>query len=331
MTTYKGTKGNKILTLASDPPTPIAGQVWYNSTTYALKGALTGTVGAWASGGTLNTGRSGAGGFGTQTAAFVIGGAVGPPISSAFEIYDGTSWTTSPASLSVATYSLGCAGKGTATAGLSFGGKTTAVTGVTDSWNGTSWSEVAEMSVARQYIGGVGVQGDALATGGYAPPSTVTNVEKWNGTAWSEVAEMNSSRFLSGCACGVSTAAIAAGGYLQPASAVSALVETYNGTAWTEITELLTAKDKKSTFGIQTLAISVGGEPASALTESWNGTSWTEVADLATARYYMASSGSSSTAATVAGGGEAPSPGSVPASTEEWTVPDIVIKTVATS
>ena len=36
MATYKGIKGVKVQSLASDP-TLVEGQVWYNTTTYALK------------------------------------------------------------------------------------------------------------------------------------------------------------------------------------------------------------------------------------------------------------------------------------------------------
>ena len=329
MTTYKGTKGFKIQNLASDPPTPIAGQVWYNSTTYALKGALAGTVGAWSSGGAMNNGRSAAGGFGTQTSAFVIGGNL-PAVTAEMETYNGSSWTVSPAALGAATTQVTAAGKGTATAGLSYGGGLPTATTNTESWNGTAWSEVNALNTARIFLGGVGVQGAALAISGLAPAGT--SVEKWDGTSWTEVAEMNSGRLINQGACGLSTAALVAGGYLQPATAVSALVEVYNGTAWTEVADLATAKEKKTSFGIQTEAISVAGGPRTpSPTESFNGTAWSEVADMATPHSYMASGGSSGTAGVVAGGTGYPGTPDALTITEEWTIPDIAIKTVATS
>ena len=59
MATYKEIKGTEIEVLASDPSNPVEGQVWYNSTSNVLKGqAATSTVGAWATGGSLNTGRA---------------------------------------------------------------------------------------------------------------------------------------------------------------------------------------------------------------------------------------------------------------------------------
>ena len=52
-------------------------------------------IGAWSSGGNLNTARSYLAGMGTQTAAFGIGGAV-PPTTNIVEQYDGSSWMDYP-------------------------------------------------------------------------------------------------------------------------------------------------------------------------------------------------------------------------------------------
>ena len=90
MATYSTEKGFTIQTIAGDPSPLLEGQVWYNSTTYALKGALTG-VGAWASGGNLNTARDLGAGFGIQTAALYTGGET--PITGKTETYDGSAWT----------------------------------------------------------------------------------------------------------------------------------------------------------------------------------------------------------------------------------------------
>jgi hypothetical protein len=84
----------------------------------------------------LNTARYGLGGAGIQTAALAFGGSQDPPISAATEEYDGTSWTTSPASMSTARVSLG--GAGTQTSALGFGGETSAPanTAATEEWTG---------------------------------------------------------------------------------------------------------------------------------------------------------------------------------------------------
>jgi hypothetical protein len=56
MATYYGTYGQKVQYLASDPASPQAGQVWFNSTSNLLKVGVT-QQGAWATGGNLTTGR----------------------------------------------------------------------------------------------------------------------------------------------------------------------------------------------------------------------------------------------------------------------------------
>jgi hypothetical protein len=50
MADYKNIKGFNIQYLDSDPPNPIEGQMWFNSTTQTLKGAEAGGVpaGTWA-------------------------------------------------------------------------------------------------------------------------------------------------------------------------------------------------------------------------------------------------------------------------------------------
>jgi hypothetical protein len=47
MADYKNIKGFNIQYLDSDPPNPIEGQMWFNSTTQTLKGAEVGGFPAW--------------------------------------------------------------------------------------------------------------------------------------------------------------------------------------------------------------------------------------------------------------------------------------------
>ena len=55
MTTYKDIRGTHIKTVTTDPPAPVNGQMWYNSTTKIMKGFTENPAGAWSSGGNLNT------------------------------------------------------------------------------------------------------------------------------------------------------------------------------------------------------------------------------------------------------------------------------------
>ena len=57
MTTYKELKGTQIQVVSSDPDNPIEGQVWYNSTSNALKGFKLVATGSWSTGGSLNAAR----------------------------------------------------------------------------------------------------------------------------------------------------------------------------------------------------------------------------------------------------------------------------------
>ena len=97
MANYKDIHGTNIETVTSDPSNPVNGQVWYNSTDQALRGNAQTTVGSWASGGNLNTGRRMMGGAGvSSSSALGFGGYLGPPPNAASalaESYNGTSWT----------------------------------------------------------------------------------------------------------------------------------------------------------------------------------------------------------------------------------------------
>ena len=47
-----------VSTVASDPPSPDAGQIWYNTTDKALRAYIIGGAGSWSTGGNVNTARS---------------------------------------------------------------------------------------------------------------------------------------------------------------------------------------------------------------------------------------------------------------------------------
>jgi hypothetical protein len=76
MADYKNIKGFNIQYLDSDPPNPIEGQMWFNSTSQTLKGAEVGgmAAGTWASAASLNTARGSAAAAGIYTAGLVFGG-----------------------------------------------------------------------------------------------------------------------------------------------------------------------------------------------------------------------------------------------------------------
>src|SRR5210317_714614 len=63
-TTYGSVTGG-VPAVASDPPSPAEGDIWYNTTTGTLR--FRAQLGAWASGGNMNTARNYIAGTGTQT------------------------------------------------------------------------------------------------------------------------------------------------------------------------------------------------------------------------------------------------------------------------
>ena len=80
---------------------------------------------------------------------------------------------------------------------------------ITESWNGSSWTEVNDLNTGRDYLAGTGTSTSALDWGGH-PSVAIT--ESWNGSNWTEVADLNQARGqLAGC--GISnTSALAFGG-----------------------------------------------------------------------------------------------------------------------
>jgi len=312
MATYKEIKGTPIEVLASDPSNPVEGQVWYNSTSNVVKGLAATTVGAWATGGTLNQVRDQAAGSGTQTSTLVFGG--GPPNKAQTEKYNGTNWTE-VADLNTARRGIAGAGADN-TLALAFGGGTPS-SSATEAWNNTSWTAVNSLNTARYFLGGTGVKTAALAFGGTIDPPNTNITEKWNDTCWSEVADLNTTRAgLTGA--GVVNSALAFGG----ASPVTAATESWNETCWTTVNSLNTARvGAGGTGASNTSAIAFGGgvpypsapppTVPSTKTEEWNGSSWSETTDLSVSRAYIAGSGTK-TAALASGGSDKNN-------TEEWT------------
>jgi len=316
MASYKEIFGTNIEVLASDPANPVEGQVWYNSTSNVVKGAVL-QAAAWATGGNLNTAKSDLAAVGTQTAALVTGGWAGDPAADPSgngqtESYNGSSWTEVN---DLTNFRSSVGGAGIQTSAVVFGGNSGTIpsatrnsVGNTESWNGTSWTEVNDLNTARRQMGNSGVDNtSALAFSGYNDPlsSSVTNVESWNGTSWTETTDVNTARTNVG-SNGTQTSALLYGGF---GPGRSAQTEFWNGTSWTEVNDLGTSR-----YGIRgagadnTAAVGFGGESApaggyQAITEVWNGTSWTEVADLSTAGTNRAGNGTAASA--LASGGYA--------------------------
>ena len=189
----------------------------------------------------------------------------------------------------------------------------------TEVYNGTTWTEVNNLTTGVQVAGNFGtVTAGIFASGSGAPGAGIANVQQWDGTNWTEIADVNNARRQSKGG-GTTTAALIAGGYAPASSSVVNTVESWNGSSWTETTEINTARAALASSQqapYTDLVIFSGQEPAnSAKTETWNGSSWTETTDMNTARNNAGSSGTSSTSALAFFGQPPPSQTSI---TESW-------------
>ena len=175
------------------------------------------------------------------------------------------------------------AGAGTQTAGITMAGRHgTTRADLTETYDGSSWTEVADLSTGRDHYAAAtaGTQTATLAAGGTTPSGTA-NSETWDGSSWTEGGNLPAA-YGSMNGSGTATAALSMGGYT---TAAVTTVNGYNGTSWsTDAADLNTARYQGGAMGIQTATIMFGGEPAITTTESYDGSSWTAVNSLNVAR-----------------------------------------------
>jgi len=332
MATYKGVKGFTIQTIAGDPPAPIEGQVWYNTTSNVLKGYAP-ITGAWAAGGNVNVARRSFASCGTQTAALMACGNAAPSPATKTETYNGSTWTEAP---STNTGNYYTAGSGTTTAALKIAGSSPAGAGGSDDdgtveveeFNGSAWTEIAELASDRWAMGSAqqGTTTASLIFGGtaVAGASPVLAIsEAYNGTSWSEVSDLNTARYGSPGA-GTSTAALFISGNTGPTKVAN--VESYNGTSWSETGDVSTTRQNAAASGSTTAALVFGGVDTLATTEEFNGSTWTAVASLATGRQGLGGAGTSPVGLAMAGYTTANLQ-----TTEEWSGAPVTVKTVTVS
>tara|TARA_R110001592_G_C13085504_1_gene742987 strand:+ start:25 stop:1002 length:978 start_codon:yes stop_codon:yes gene_type:complete len=325
MATYKGIKGFTLQNVSSDP-TVNEGQLWYNSASSIFKLAATTATGSWASGGALNAAKGNIVGAGTQTAGLGFAGYGGSPTSSnTTEEYNGSAWSTAN---NMNTGSYGGTGAGIQTAALAFMGVGRGTQ--TEEYDGTNWSIGGAIGTARNGPGGAGLQTAGLAVGG--GPSPFTRVEEYNGSSWTAVTAYPLNNSGGPRVVGLQTAALAFSGE-EPPGSKSVASRDYDGTNWTTAGNRSTAVGLTGGFGVQTLALAVGGQSAGSpnavnSSELYDGTSWSTETNYPAGLWNLAGAGTAS--AGMAWGGQPPSPGTT--SNYEWTGAGAdVTKTITTS
>ena len=165
------------------------------------------------------------------------------------------------------------------TSGIIFGGETPSLTGVTEEYDGTSWTNGGTCPATKSDMHSSGTQTAALWGGG-SPLSAETY--EYDGSSWTDTGNMPfSNRDTFGGSCGIQTAALQVGGFINPGNYTNVMCE-YNGSSWSNIPQTFPSAPKTGTFstaGIQTACISAGPSTDSI---EWDGSSWTTTNNLAT-------------------------------------------------
>ena len=267
---------------------------------------------AWSEVNNVNTARSYVYGCGTQTSGIIAGGSE-PPYSAAAETWNGTCWTTVN---SINTARANFAMFGTQTFAVGSGGDdgSTPRFASVEAYDGTSWTEVANLANANKMSASSGTAGTAGINFGGSDPGNnpMTRTEEWTTAAppisivqegqvwynstsnvlkgygktagtgtWASTGQLNTIRpNNSGGGSGIQTAALAAGGYSPPTPTnLTTATESYNGSVWTETGHAMnTARYNTAMTGTQTASLIFGGNQVSpdhgTLTEEYNGSSW---------------------------------------------------------
>jgi len=238
---------------------------------------------------TLNTARGYMGAFGVQTATVVMGGFNPPAYTAATELYDGATWTTSPATLANVSGYGGAAG--TSTAGITAGFLTpsgpNSTTTNTEEYNKSTsvitagaWASGTSLPATR--FGGAGSPSGTTTAALYAfgsSPGAVATSYEYDGATWTAGGTGNTARtYLAGI--GTQTAAIACGGFDSLTGMTNS--EEYNGASWTANpapTDLNVGKWNTTGCGTQTAGLNFGGSRAPhpttvSETEEYDGSSW---------------------------------------------------------
>ena len=172
-------------------------------------------------------------------------------------------------------------GGGTTNASLIWAGSPGS--GLTEGFNGSSWSVKTSLSTARENATqGFGVSTAAVCSGGYVGgPGSTNATEEFNGSSWTGGGNMNLPVYASGGA-GIESAGVKWGGDNLPGVRRTNATEEYNGSSWTTTGNLGSANYYARGVGTQTAALSIGGNPPGSppvytnlRIQYYDGSSWT--------------------------------------------------------
>ena len=270
---------------------------------------------SWSEVADLITAVNAAGGAGTQTAALCFGGYNGTASITTTQDWDGTSWTTSPATLGTAVNSNG--GAGTNTSALSMAGYAPSATSNVEEYNvsintitAAAWSSTPAVNTGRSLLAGGGTATAGLIFGGQTSnPTKVNNSEEWDGTSWTEGSDLATARGNGIGGCGTQTAGLAFCGDVYPTSPRNtADTEEYDGSSWSEANDANTARRGTAGAGTQTAAVMAGGYTTTNIssTEEYDGTNWSNVNSMPYSRANITIAGTQTAAILAAGSPASP-------------------------
>jgi len=325
MATYKGIKGFSIQNLSADPSDPVEGQFWYNSTSNVWKVEESTTAGTWASGPSLNSDHSYSQGIGATTSDGQLAGGA-PYGSTANELWDGSTWTTStnfPANYRT----WGGSTQGSSTASFYVGGllNTNTPSNQTTNWDGSTWTSSGNYPLNAWDIRAAGTQTAGLAVGGIdeSVPGVTNVTNLYNGSTWTSTSNWPiSKRNLT--AFGTQTAALAGTGENPRVDTFA----SFNGSTWASEANYPTILQGSTGSGVESAGIVAAGYGATANIadcNTYDGTAWTAQGSLSTARASLSSIGSVSGAKAMSGIGST-------TDVEDYTGPGaLVTKTITVS
>jgi len=248
--------------------------------------------------------------FGTQTAALYVGGYSAPvPNSTSIQIYDGTNWTTSPATLGTGGNSI--SSTGTSTAGLVFGGSNRL--NLTEEWNGSAMSTGGNLTTSKYGRGSANQapSENAMSAGGGIPAQTT--VENYDGTSWSTLPSLAVATNSIRGAGTVASAMMMGGGpgagpVFNTTTEFDQSTNVITNAAWSSGAALPSVVYRNTGFGTLTAGVSAGGsntsaQPSTTSAFKYDGSAWTATGSLGTARRGLMSAGTQTAGLVFAGSG----------------------------
>ena len=296
-TKYRDTSGIKVRNTASDLPANanFRGEIYYNSTEGKFKfvkenftpsGNIANST--WSSKTNYPTTAEFLGwGFGKKDSLFV--GGHSSPWSAGYT-WDGSSWA-SATGMSTGRYQTGGGFGADSEDGLIGRGRKGSFTpsnfvNLTERWDGSAWSELAETNNSsgstRGAMGQGSPSGMIVGTDGSSySPRAQSHVEVWDGSSWSEVSEFSPADTSTSSGFGSATSAVQIGDTNDES-------QSWDGSSWSSITDPSNQRETNASQGkdAEDGAITGGYSGSSYLgvVEGWNGSAWSEYADMTEAR-----------------------------------------------